>query len=322
MENTILYEIWEGFDSVRISNSCVSVRLVPDLGCKVVEITDLRSDYEWLWRDLSRPYKRRKFSDRYDDHDISGFDECFPNIGISQNPEDSHSQLPDHGELWCQPWSVTINKGVIHAVAESKLFDYSFHRRIQLVDENIFFEYEIQNRSPRQLEGFWTAHPLFQAQENMHIEISGNPSMTKEFGFGGRVGHDGMDGYAGHLDVYTWPLTLGADGRISDLSVISLQNPVTDKVVLQSPSDGLVSLSNKATGQRLFIKFDPAQLPFLGICFNLGAYPKTGTQGMWLAIEPSQGATDRLDEAKKLGLKALEPGKTRTWSMSWRLSSD
>ena len=321
MQNSSTFEKWEGFDSIRIFNSEIGMRFLPELGCKIAQVTDLADEFEWLWRDSSRPYKRRNFADRFDEHDISGFDECFPNIGISPNPEDLTSQLPDHGELWCQPWVTEIVDGSIISNVESQLFNYSFQRTVKLNERKISFEYEIRNRSSRALMGFWSAHPLFNVSENMRIEISGNPQMTKEFGFSGRLGNDGVDGYEGHLDPYIWPFTLGSDGLTRDLSIVSLVNPITDKVVLRSPEDGRVAIFDPASNHRLEIEFDSFDLPYLGICFNLGAYPKTGVQGRWLAIEPSSGATDRLDEAVGLGLKAIRPGEVQRWSTTWHLGS-
>jgi len=100
-------------------------------------------------------------------------------------------------------------------------------------------------------------------------------------------------------------MTLGATGSYHDLSVIDLQKPLTDKVVLQTPITGEVQLVNTRVGRSLKIELNPNELPYFGICFNLGAWPFTGEKATWLALEPSHGATDRLDEAFELG-SALE----------------
>ncbi len=309
-------EDWQGFNSFKLFNSYVSLRLIPELGGKIVEIEDLANGYEWLWKDESRPYRRREFGDRYDHHDISGFDECFPSIAVGAHPRLREGLLPDHGELWCQPWSVKVEDGVLVTEVESRLFDYSFRRRIRLSDRTFFLDYEVHNRSSFPLEGFWSAHPLFHAHEGMSIEITGHPKMTKEFSFSGRMGEDGIDGYAGHLHQYEWPATMGVDGKQHDLSRISLIHPLTDKVVLESPEDGLVKLINSQVGRQLLIRFDPKELSYVGVCFNLGAWPFEGEKGTWVAIEPSQGSTDRLDESIDLGgLKGIDPGDKRRWGL-------
>lgn len=317
---TISRESWQGFDSFRIFNANISLRLIPELGCKIAEITDVVNGYEWLWTDASRPYRRRSFGDRYDQHDISGFDECFPNIAAGHHPQIQDGLLPDHGELWCQPWTVRVEDDVLVTEVSSRLFEYSFCRRISLSGRTIFLDYQVHNESLIPLEAFWSAHPLFHAHEGMHIEITGNPEMTKEFGFSGRMGEDGLDGYGGHLNRYKWPVTLGADGKKYDLSQISFRHPLTDKVVLRSPTDGLVKLVNPKIGRQLHILFDPVELPYVGICFNLAAWPTEGETGRWVAIEPSNGGTDRLDEVLALSpLINIKPKAKRRWKLSFSI---
>jgi hypothetical protein len=121
--------------------------------------------------------------------------------------------------------------------------------------------------------------------------------MTKEFSFSGRMGSDGADGYAGHLDSYIWPNTVGESGRNYDLSQITLVEPLTDKVVVAAPIDGEITLLNPRHNCSVRFSFNPKQIPFVGICFNLDAWPFTGEKARWVAIEPSTGPTDKLDES-------------------------
>jgi hypothetical protein len=297
----IIQERWRGWDSFVIQNSQISLRVLPQLGGKVVEIIDRERNYQWLWQDVTRPYRARIYADRFDTYDISGLDECFPNIGISSHPLLEEALLPDHGELWCQPWKVQAIDGELIGEVNGRLFSYLFRRTISLVGNEIIFSYEIHNLSEKALPSFWSAHPLFAAHNGMSIQVSGSPQMTKEFGFSSRMGQDGSDGYSGHLDIYHWPHTEGKDSVIHDLSKIDLDKPLTDKVVLRTPDDGLVRLINAEAGCALELQFNPRQLPFLGICFNLGAWPFEGNPGSWIALEPSNGGTDRLSECVELG---------------------
>jgi galactose mutarotase-like enzyme len=297
------------------------VRVIPQLGCKIVEIYDLENDHEWLWSDKSRPIKAANYGDQYDLYDISGFDECFPNIGISQDPKNIGVTLPDHGEIWSLPWDVTDEVNGVSATVLGKLFDYRFSRKLSLKSNKLAIEYSVSNIGNSELTYMWSAHPLFAIDENMKIEITGNPKMSKEFGFGGRIGPDGDNWYEGHLSEHVWPSVLGANGQISDMSEVSLDKVLTDKVVLDAPVDGLVSLKKLSSGRSLTMKFSPLELPFLGICYNFGAWPLTGEPATWVALEPTTGKTDRLDECAELDCaRVLPPKSNANWSLEIELN--
>jgi len=308
-------------DSLVLQNECIRVRIIPQLGCKIVEIYDLENGHEWLWSDKSRPIKPANYGDQYDLYDISGFDECFPNIGISQDPKNTGVTLPDHGEIWSLPWEVKEEEHGVSATVLGKLFDYRFSRKLSLKSNKLVIEYSVANIGDSEITYLWSAHPLFVIDEEMKIEITGNPKMSKEFGFGGRIGDDGNNWYEGHLSEHVWPGVLGADGQISDMSEVSLVKVLTDKVILVAPDDGLVTLRKLSSGRSLSMKFSPLEIPFLGICYNFGAWPLTGEPATWVALEPTTGKTDRLDECADLGTaRVLAPKANATWSLEIELN--
>jgi galactose mutarotase-like enzyme len=284
-----------------IENECLKVCVIPELGAKIVQITDKRAQYEWLWTDASRPLRARVSGDFYDQHDISGFDECFPNIGISHYPNNTNISMPDHGELWSQAWQYQRSEHSVTTSVEGKVLPYTFQRTITLQEDSLLFSYSIENLGLEEFYAFWSAHPLFHAVEGMEIIVNGNPTMTKEFGFSGRMGSDGNDGYEGHLDKYVWPHTLDEAGSTQDISHITYAKALTDKVVLNSPEDGVITLLNHKDQVSVSFILDPEKIPYVGVCFNLNAWPFSGQKGKWLAIEPSFGPTDKLDECQNLG---------------------
>ena len=307
--------------SLVLQNECLRVRVIPQLGCKIVEIYDLENDHEWLWSDKSRPIKAAKYGDQYDLYDISGFDECFPNIGISQDPKNIGVTLPDHGEIWSLPWDVTQEENGVSATVVGRLFVYRFSRKLSLRNRKLIIEYSVANIGNTEITYMWSAHPLFAINEDMKIEITGNPKMSKEFGYGGRIGPNGDNWYAGHLSDHVWPSVLGADGQISDMSEVSLDKVLTDKVVLDAPVDGLVTLKKLSSGRSLTMKFSPLEIPFLGICYNFAAWPLTGEPATWVALEPTTGKTDRLDECAELDCaRVLAPKSDTTWSLEIELN--
>jgi len=295
-----MVEYIQGWKTEILENDHLKVSVIPELGAKIAQITDKHANYEWLWEDPTRPLRERQPGDSYDEHDITGFDECFPNIGISSYPGDPNLILPDHGELWSQAWSFQRTNDSIVTTVKGKVLPYTFVREITLKDQSLTFSYAIENTGQESFKGFWSAHPLFHAVEGMQILISGNPPMTKEFSFSGRMGSDGANGYSGHLDKYKWPNTIGESGKSYDLSQITLTEPLTDKVVIATPDDGEITLLNPRHKCAIRFTLDPQEIPYVGICFNLDAWPFNGAKARWLAIEPSTGPTDKLDESDQM----------------------
>lgn len=300
-----------------LENEHLRVRVIPELGAKISQITDKQAQYDWLWTDESRPLRSRNNYDAYEAHDISGFDECFPNIGKGTYPGNPNIVMPDHGELWTKAWTCENSGNVITTTATGTVVPYKFQRKIELKEDSLLFSYSIENIGDTDFYGFWSAHPLFNAVEGMEIQVNGNPEMTKEFGFSSRLGADGLDGYFGHLDKYQWPHTIGADNQKYDISQVTLNKSLTDKVVLKSPRDGRVTLLNPQKNCSLSFNFDPSEIPFVGLCYNLDAWPSTGEKGRWLAIEPTHGCTDKLDEAlKTAGVPLFRPEKPLEFAFS------
>ncbi len=82
--------------TLEFENGLIRIKVVPELGAKVTEILDKAHNHQWLWRDDSRPLRVAKIGDAYEDYDITGMDECFPNIGVSADPNSPSDMLNDH----------------------------------------------------------------------------------------------------------------------------------------------------------------------------------------------------------------------------------
>jgi hypothetical protein len=58
------------------------------------------------------------------------------------------------------------------------------------------------------------------------------------------------------------------------------------------------------------------------MCFNLDAWPFTGRKARWLAIEPSLGPTDKLDESDQMSdIPRFLPNRPVTFSFSMAFNS-
>lgn len=294
----------------------IRLALLPEIGCKITKLEFLRYNFQWLWQDKNRPVRMPEYGADYAAFDISGFDECFPNIGLSDYPDDLNVKLCDHGEIWAKPWNVTFNGSHLHGSVELTAMPLMFEREISLIHKTIEFKYRVTNSGLRQYDYMWSAHPLFQLPNQYRVLLPHGQKMYKEFGFGGRIGADGDDGYQDHLKELTWPEVKSARGDVFDLSVVIPNLGVTDKVVVTTTKMNKLLLVNENLAAGLEFTFGP-EINHVGICSNLTAWPPGPYPATWIAIEPMIGISDRLDENVALGTsKTINPGEIQTWDFS------
>lgn len=295
---------YAGFEAMALSTPRLCLTVVPDCGGKIVSLRSARSGREWLWRDPARPLGRPVPGGEFASHDISGWDECFPTIGACPYPAvpgDAFAgvALSDHGELWSRPWRWQIAGAELRMTRAGAALPYVFERSISaMANGGIRLSYRVENLSASPMSYLWSAHPLMNAENGMRIRLPASVGMTKEFGYGGRIGADNEDGSLGRFDEYSWPHVKGADGVIRDLSQVAFENPpVTDKVVVRGLADGWAEIAEPSAGERLRVGFQLGPVPYLGVCMNYAAWPFGNHPGSWLALEPTNGGTDRLDDA-------------------------
>lgn len=294
----------------------IRLTLLPDIGCKITKLEFLGYDFQWLWQDINRPVRKPEYCADYASYDISGFDECFPNIGLSHYPADPSIKLCDHGEIWAKPWKVAVKDNFLHGMVELSAMPLTFEREIELHNETIEFRYRVTNRGQKQYDYMWSAHPLFQLPNSYRVLLPSGLKMYKEFGFGGRLGPDGDDGYQDHLKELTWPKVESVTREIIDLTEVDPNLGVTDKVVISTAEAKELFLVNNDLAAGLRFTFGQ-EISHVGICSNLTAWPPGQHPATWIAIEPMIGITDRLDENMSLGSsKTINPGEIQTWDFS------
>jgi len=296
-------------DAYSLSGPQATITAVPSSGARIVSLISTASGREWLWSDPRRWSRPPSPDGPFVDAAISGWDECFPTIAACVYPAAPTSELrgrslPDHGELWSRSWTVVVADDTTLALRfDSGTLPYVFERAATFSASGALrLEYRLESVADEALNCFWSAHPLFAAVPGMRAHLPPSLEMTKEFGFGGRIGHDGPDGSYGRFSSHHWPHVVGADGARRDLSLVALEDPpVTDKVVVRGLSAGWAELCEPVTGEAVRVEFPKDLVPYVGVCTNFGAWPFEDHPGKWIAIEPTTGGTDRLDIAVQRG---------------------
>jgi hypothetical protein len=115
---------------------------------------------------------------------------------------------------------------------------------------------------------------------------------------------------------FAWPLLppvaggadlsmFGKDGRRMGIKLYS-ERAAVDRVAIQARE-----------GNWLGMRFDPAEVPYLGLWINEGRWPSLDDGLRHIALEPTNGSADQLDVARRLGGGTTLPGHSAN---KWRVS--
>ena len=126
---------------------------------------------------------------------------------------------------------------------------------------------------------------------------------------------------------FAWPRLPLGDGSEIDLAASFDSGAKADrfaaKLFVRSASPGAVSISSANPTERLTIRYDESQIPWLGLWINNRAWSGCGSEPhLNLGLEPSTSPCESLTEAIAEGwTELLEPGNIRTWSLSIEVGS-
>lgn len=306
---------------IRLRNSAVELSIAPAAGGKIVELIDRRSGRNWLWRNPHIAINRVQREANYElESDSGGWDEVLLSVkpGRVQIADEQFASIPDHGDLVSSVWQVVnlqvaAERDVVCEMAASGVAaSYRFRRRIRLPrnEAAIDFNYKLCNESDVSLPWYWCAHPLLAIEPDARIEIGGRNSL--------RVEDAATRALCEPNTKQRWPNLLLKNGRL-DLSQSfashGAQHSLASKVFVETAGAGPVSLVQGTS--RLSFLFDPAELPWLGLWINNGAWSGCGSEAyVNLGIEPATTPYDCVNEAiENNAITWLQPGEEREWSL-------
>ena len=318
----------DGLQEICLQSEHVRLSVLPAAGGKITELVDRRSGRNWLWQNSHIPFKPGVYDADYGrDLDSGGWDE----ILLSITPADLQigsgqaCRIPDHGDVIGQQWSV-INASVNDtgdAICElsvnGRALQYEFRRTIQLCSNSsrLDIRYSLTNDEAFAWPWYWSAHALLTGQHDLQIDLPAQQhyrvdQATKNF--------EGSEGHG-----YAWPHYPLQDDNSFDLSRSfcekSAPRDFAGKIFVRSPESGLVSVAATNSDDRLAIRYDPDELPWLGLWINNGGWSGCDSAPYQnLGLEPSTAAFDCVSEAIDDGAIAwLQPGETRDWSIAVEL---
>ncbi len=321
---TLLHSKHNGFDSLALSNGHIQVGIVPELGGKIRSIYHLSTEREWLWSNPYLPTQAAAYGASFiEKYDTGGLDECFPAVSGGAYPDAPWEGvlIPDHGELWCQPWNVEIVESsaqqiILAMVCYGVRFPYRFQRTLTLSASHpaLMLEYQVNNLTSFDMPFVWSIHPILKIEAGMHLSLpAGVETVRVEGATNGFLGESGS--------LLEWPQAKSADLQPIDLSRVPANDFGQAYKLYTHPlkgSDPVETVIYDPAGEHSFaFRFRPDEISHVGLWMNYGGWSGSGSHPYFnLGLEPCIGGTDSLPKAKELGEYGLLPAKqSRAWTL-------
>jgi galactose mutarotase-like enzyme len=276
---------------------------------------------EWLWRNTVIPYATPVDGASYvETGDTGGYDECFPTIAPCTLPTSvarfGGLSLPDHGELWSQSttFSLETREDGMYAASgwEGRRMPYHFVRELFVSrDDRVEMRYAVTNAGPAPLPFIWAAHPLLPLTETTRLIFPDSTRVRVWSQQGIELGGPGAE--------LRWPRA-AVGGKLVDFSTPdTVARSYACMLFLDVPT-GYATIEE--AGARLQVTFDTSQVSHVGLWINKRRWTPFRAKRPYcnLALEPCIGGAGSLTEALGAWRNAawIKPGETRTWQLVWR----
>jgi galactose mutarotase-like enzyme len=232
--------------------------------------------------------------------DACGADDMWPTIDACVwKFNQKEISLPDHGELWFLPWTVTkLYKNSIELHCKSQIFSAKWTKVLTLSENKLTIAYRLQNLGDTGMPAFWTFHGLINIDTDSFVEIdTGNELIL----------------------VQDHP-KLGPVGRLYPATTRELveigktETGDTLKWYVNGPvSTGRASIGLNKNKLKLNYTWNSEELPYLGFWLTRG-----GFRGDWnAALEPSNSFYDNPNRAlQNQTLPILGKYSEKCWELS------
>ncbi|MDE2038835.1 MAG: DUF5107 domain-containing protein [Elusimicrobia bacterium] len=169
---------WKRYDLqvILLQNDRLRLEIFPELGAKIHRLIHLPTRTNLLWNNLRVEPRRIPIGANYDDNFCGGWDELFPNDAPCRFDGDD---LPDHGELWSQPWSFETfqrdDSAGVHLWRLGASTATRMEKWITLgAGENVVhFRHKLTNLGSRELKFLWKLHPALAIGPDHRLDLPG-----------------------------------------------------------------------------------------------------------------------------------------------------
>lgn len=287
--------------ALKLENDLLRIIILPAIGGKVASIYRKDKDFELLFQNKEKYYKKPKLYAPFAEYDAAGFDDAFPTIDSCKVIYGHKTVLyPDHGEIWSGEFQYKVENEQVSLAYHSKILEYEYKKEFYLVGDSLICQYDILNRGHEAFPCIWAYHCLIRCEADMQLLF---PKATKEVV---NVQNSDILGKAG--TVHSFPVTHSMSGEIYSLhTILPASAKQTQKYYVNGKvAEGRCGVYYPSKDVHYNVYFDKEKLPYLGFWITEG-----GFRGDFnCALEPTNGYYDNIDiAAKNAMLYFLQPGR-------------
>jgi galactose mutarotase-like enzyme len=298
-------------DRIILENGAVRLVLLPGSGGRIESLQG--GGFEFLLQPSDSFDEQLTPGMIFQDGACSGIDECLPTVARSGIGIPA-LEAPDHGDFWTIPWTVQepATSRSVTIVADGISRPLRFTKRLEVYPTSLRIDYVVQNLCSKPVEYLYACHPLFSIDPGDLVVLPASvASLRVESSAHNRLGNQG--------DSISWPIARNGSDPI-DLSVTLPSTTDTADMLYAGPlASGRCGLFRSAVGRGIVLRFDPAQLPYLGLWLCYGGWPDGSEQRQFaVALEPTVAARGSLENAIRDGVApALEPNQAHSWTIEF-----
>lgn len=288
---------------VSLENPDLLVEIEPARGGTITRLNGGPSRDEWLFYDPARAAGRPADHPVYDDVWRGGFEELFPNDAPGQF---DGRMLPDHGELWNQPFEVvSSSRTAVHLRRRCTSVRADVEKTVSIdgVGPGVTIAYRLSSRAPAPLWHLFKLHSALRVEAGDRLLLPGGSVTPVEPGVG-RIAGAGP---------YQWPTATDGAGASVDLSLVrSEKERFREFVYVSGLPEGWCGIRRQGTGESLRITFPLSVFPYCWLFLTYGGWRGYNTA----VLEPCTNLPKDLSAARERGICAvLGPGEVREFAV-------
>jgi hypothetical protein len=282
-----------------MENDRIRVEILPEIGARINRIEHRGSGTDLLWHNARIEPRPVPIGASYDDNFAGGWDELFPNDLAGPVGSETY---PDHGELWCQPWSheivargpdsVTLmlrRMGAVTTTCVEKSVT------LNAGESQLRFSHRITNTGPRGLDFLWKLHPALAVDAGDRIDI---PARSVEL-------VDPTFGRVSSPRTFAWPIAHPEGGMPIDVSEVPALDGTRDFLYVYDLTDGWCALRRRALGLGFGLVFPREVFSSVWLFMTFGGWRGLET----VVLEPCTTMPKDLNVAIRRGTaRHLAPG--------------
>jgi galactose mutarotase-like enzyme len=284
---------------LELQNHLLRAVVAPDEGGRIVSLRSLQSGVEFLFQSQNPvtevlPGRNASFGQGA----CAGIEECLPTVSkCVVNGE----VIPDHGDYWQMAWNVlpTPEADTLHLCATGFSRPLRFTKKILLRGATLRLEYQIENTSGHPTSFHYATHPLLAIEAGDTVLLPEEVSALTLYDSGSeRLGRAGQR--------VGWPVCTPESGAtpIDASRILEPSAGTADMLYSDRLQAGWCGLYRAQRQQGIVVRFDPAQLPYLGLWICCGGWPEddSGPKQYAFAPEPTTAPCGSLQEAVNHGI--------------------